>query len=128
MDGLIKRLEGISGGMISAADAEVHPLRRQMQLQNAKAIGRAATALAEARAEIDRLHDQVGDWIVRADEAHARAERMKERIKVALFGLRGHEVLEPNRFHNGNRNDLIAVALWDLCRAAVAALTDKPET
>ena len=72
-----------------------------------------ATALAEAQAEIARLT--------------ARADRMEARIAVALFGLRGHEVLEPNRFHNGNRNDLIAEVLWDLCKASVAALTDKPD-
>lgn len=40
-----------------------------------------ATALAEARAEIDRLHDQVGDWIVRADEANARAERLEAALR-----------------------------------------------
>jgi hypothetical protein len=40
-----------------------------------------AAALAEAQAEIARLEGQVGDWIVRADEANARADRMEAALR-----------------------------------------------
>lgn len=40
------------------------------------------TALAEAQATIARLEDQVGDWIVRADEANVRADRLEAALNT----------------------------------------------
>jgi hypothetical protein len=45
------------------------------------AMGKAAAALTEAQATIARLEGQVGDWIVRADEANARADRMEAALR-----------------------------------------------
>lgn len=54
-------------------------------------LAEAATALAEAQATIARLHDQVGDWIVRADEANARADRMESALRGLMGAVIGFE-------------------------------------
>ena len=37
----------------------------------------AAAVIARQEAELAAARDQIGDWIVRADEANARADRLK---------------------------------------------------
>jgi hypothetical protein len=46
-----------------------------------------------------------------------------ERLRIALGGIK---VMEPDRFHNGNRNDLIACAAWEIAKQALEQ--NKPET
>ncbi len=46
-----------------------------------------------------------------------------ERLRLALGGIK---VMEPDRFHNGNRNDLIACAAWEIAKQALEQ--NKPET
>lgn len=68
------------------------------------------TALAEAQAEIARLEDQVGDWIVRADEANVRADR----LEAALRSI-------------ADATDLHEPCGWAVHRARAALETNKKE-
>ncbi len=57
----------------------------------------AARALLDARAELDTTQTQVGDWIVRADEAKVKVEKLEAELARVRADAAEHERLMAER-------------------------------
>ena len=100
MDDLIKRLRESratwrnDGGKVQVCPSDLE--------------AEAAAALSEAQATIARLEDQVGDWIVRADEANVRADRLEAALHDAINAPKGVVPRSAEPFYKAARADLAA--------------------